>query len=108
MGDVKEYGKEIGGDIREGKKTVLAAHLLKAASPQDKKVFGRLLGKKNIKKNEIRKVIDLYEKYGSTEYAKTQAEAFLVNAMKALNRLPPSEARNNLSSIADFLISRSF
>ena len=108
MGDVKEYGKEIGGDIREGKKTVLAAHLLKAASPQDKKVFGRLLGKKNIKKNEIRKVIDLYEKYGSTEYAKTQAEAFLENAMKALNRLPPSEARNNLSSIADFLISRSF
>jgi geranylgeranyl diphosphate synthase type I len=107
-GDVKEYGKEIGGDIREGKKTILAAHLLKAASPQDKKVFGRLLGKKNVKKNEIRKVIGLYEKYGSTGYAKTQAEAFLENAMKALNRLPPSEARNSLSSIADFLVSRSF
>lgn len=107
-GDVKEYGKEIGGDIREGKKTILAAHLLKAASPQDKKVFGRLLGKKNVKKNEIRKVIGLYEKYGSTEYAKTQAEAFLEKAMKALNRLPPSEARNSLSSIADFLVSRSF
>ena len=107
-GDVKEYGKEIGGDIREGKKTVLAAHLLKAATPQDKKVFGQLLGKKNVKENEIRKVIGLYKKYGSTEYAKTQAEAFLENAMKALNRLPPSEARNSLSSIADFLVSRSF
>jgi len=107
-GDVKEYGKEIGGDIREGKKTVLAAHLLKAATPQDKNVFGRLIGKKNVKRSEIRKVIGLYEKYGSTEYAKTQAEAFLENAMKALNRLPPSEARNNLSSIAEFLVSRSF
>ncbi|MGD0688648.1 MAG: polyprenyl synthetase family protein [Candidatus Bathyarchaeia archaeon] len=107
-GDVKEYGKEIGGDIREGKKTVLAAHLLKAATPQDKKVFGRLLGKKNVKKNEIRQVIGLYEKYGSTEYAKTQADTFLENAMKTLNRLPPSEARNSLSSIADFLVSRSF
>lgn len=107
-GDVKEYGKEIGGDIREGKKTVLAAHLLKAATPQDKKVFGQLLGKKNVKENEIRKVIGLYKKYSSTEYAKTQAEAFLLNAMKALNRLPPSEARNSLSSIADFLVSRSF
>jgi len=107
-GDVKEYGKEIGGDIREGKKTILAAHLLKAATSEDKKTFGRLLGKKNVKRNEIRKVIALYEKYDSTGYAKTRAEAFLENAMKVLSKLPLSEARNNLSSIADFLVSRSF
>jgi geranylgeranyl diphosphate synthase type I len=107
-GDVKEYGKEIGGDIREGKKTVLAAHLLRAASPQDKKTFSRLLGKKKVTKNEIRRVIRLYERYGSIEYAKAQAKGHLENAMGALNRLPASEARNSLSSIADFLVSRSF
>jgi geranylgeranyl diphosphate synthase type I len=97
-----EFGETVGVAFQ------IVDHLLKAASPQDKKVFGRLLGKKNVKKNEIREVIGLYEKYGSTGYAKTQAEAFLENAMKALNRLPPSEARNSLSSIADFLVSRSF
>ena len=107
-GDVKEYGKEIGGDIREGKKTVMAAHLLKAASPQDKKTFSRLLGMKKITRNEIRRVIGLYEKYGSIKYAKAQAEAYLENAMKVLNKLPSSEARKSLSSIADFLVSRSF
>jgi len=107
-GDVKDYGKEIGGDIREGKKTVLAAHLLKAASSHDKKTFGRLLGKKKVTKSEIRRVIGLYERYGSIEYAKAQAKGYLENALRALNRLPGSEARNSLSSIADFLVSRSF
>ena len=107
-GDVKEYGKEIGGDIREGKKTVMAAHLLIAASPKDKKIFTRLLGKKNITKSEIRRVIGLYEKYDSIKYAKSQAETYLANALTALNTLPISEARNNLASIAEFLVSRSF
>jgi len=107
-GDVKEYGKEIGGDIREGKKTVLAAHLLKVASTQDKKTFARLLGKNKITKGEIRKAIGLYEKYGSIKYAKTQAESYQESAMKTLNRLPASEARKNLSSLAEFLVSRSF
>ena len=107
-GDVKQYGKEIGGDIREGKKTVLAAQLLRAASPQDRRTFARLLGKKKITNPEIRKAISLYEKYGSITYAKTQAASYLEHAMKALSKLPSSEARSNLSSIADFLVSRSF
>ncbi len=107
-GDVKKYGKEIAGDIREGKKTLMAAHLLRTGSPKDKKVFASLLGKKTITKEEIRKAIGLYEKYGSIRYAKTQAKLYLESAMKALNRLETSEARSNLSSIAEFLVGRSF
>ena len=108
QGDIKEYGKEIGGDIREGKKTVLAAHLLSVASPSEKRVFARLLGKKGISKSEIRKAIGLYEKYGSIKYAKTQAETYLQKSVKALDVLPMSDARSNLATVADFLVSRSF
>ncbi len=107
-GDVKKYGKEIAGDIREGKKTVMAAHLLKVSVPKEKRIFTRLLGKKTITKKEIRKTIDLYEKYGSIKYAKAQAESYLERAMKALNTLQTSEARSNLSLIAEFLVARSF
>ena len=107
-GNVKKYGKEIAGDIREGKKTVIGAHLLKAASPKDKKTFTRLLGKEKITQNEIRKAVSLYQKYGSIAYARTKAESYLENAMKALNRVQPSEARSNISAIAEFLVSRSF
>jgi geranylgeranyl diphosphate synthase type I len=108
QGDIKEYGKEIGGDIREGKKTVLAAHLLSVARPSDKRVFARLLGKKGISKSEIRKAVGLYEKYGCIKYAKTQADTYLKKSTKALDVLPMSNAKSNLATVADFLVSRSF
>ena len=107
-GDVKEYGKEIGGDIREGKKTLLAAHLLKVARPSDRKAFAKLLGKKKITKAEITKAIGFYSKYGSIEYAKTQAESLLKTSLSALDKLPASEARTGLETIAEFLVTRSF
>ena len=107
-GDVKDYGKEIGGDIREGKKTVLVAHLLRTANNDDRKLFTRLLGKKKITKTETTKAIRLYEKYDSTGYAKTQAENYLQSALETLKKLPPSESRNDLSSIAEFLVSRKY
>jgi geranylgeranyl diphosphate synthase type I len=107
-GDVEKYGKEIGGDIREGKKTLMAARLLQVAKPSDKKSFSTLLGKKGITNAQIRKAIRLYEKYGAISCAKTKADFYLETAMIALNRLPPSDARENLGTVAKFLISRSF
>jgi geranylgeranyl diphosphate synthase type I len=107
-GEVKQYGKEIGGDIREGKKTLLAAHLLKTASIPDCKAFRHLLGKKKITKSETRKAILLYEKYGSIEHAKDQAQSYLRQALVTLEKIPNSEARENLSSVAKFLVSRTF
>jgi len=107
-GDVKKYGKEIGGDIREGKKTLLAAHLLKTAIDSDRKAFTRLLGKKSITTEETRKAIRLYAKYGSIDYAKSRADQCLRSAFDTLNKLPPSEARNRLSSVAEFLVSRTY
>jgi geranylgeranyl diphosphate synthase type I len=107
-GDVKKYGKEIGGDIREGKKTVMAGHLLKVAEPKDRKFFLRLLGKKGIKQAEVRRIIGLYQKYGSISYAKAQADAYLEKARESLDGLPTSDARTNLATVAEFLVSRSF
>jgi geranylgeranyl diphosphate synthase type I len=107
-GDVKDYGKEIGGDIREGKKTILVAHLLRTASNNDRKLFTRLLGKKKITKTETAKAIRLYEKYDSTGYAKTQANNYLQSALEMLKKLPPSDSRDGLSSIAEFLVSRKY
>ena len=107
-GDVKKYGKEIGGDIREGKKTLMAARLLRVAKPADKKAFSNLLGKKKITNAQIRKAIGLYEKYGALEYAKAQADAYLDGAITTLKKLPASDARDNLGTVANFLVSRSF
>ena len=108
QGDVKKYGKEIGGDIREGKKTVLAAHLLRVAKPADRKAFTSLLGNKRITVSGIRKAIALYAKYESIQYAMNKAKEYSERSTKALDVLPVSDARSNLATIAEFLVSRSF
>jgi geranylgeranyl diphosphate synthase type I len=107
-GNVRDYGKEIGGDIREGKKTIIAAHLLGTASQSDQEIFRRLLGRKKITRAGTKKAIELYEKYGSIAYAKARADSYLANALTALNTLPASDAREELGTIAHFLVSRSF
>jgi len=106
--NVKEYGKEIGRDIREGKKTVLAAHLLDTANVADKVLFAKLLGKNTISTNDIRKVIRLYHKYGCITYAKAKADAYLTKAMSALETFPDSNAKQSLINVAHFLVTRNF
>ncbi len=108
IGEEKDYGKEIGGDIREGKKTIMAAHLLKSATDADRKKFLRILGKKSIKRVEIKKAISLYEKYGSIDYAKARSNFYLQEAIQILNKIPMSESRENLELIAKFLVSRNY
>jgi geranylgeranyl diphosphate synthase type II len=42
-GDVGEYGKEIGGDLWEGKRTLILLHALRTATPEDRAEATRIL-----------------------------------------------------------------
>jgi geranylgeranyl diphosphate synthase type II len=42
-GDVEDYGKEIGGDLWEGKRTVIILHALRTASPSDRQLAVEIL-----------------------------------------------------------------
>jgi len=108
VGDVRKYGKEIGGDIREGKRTVMVAHLIKSASAEDRDRFMALLGKPTISKEEISQAINMYRKYGSLDYAKKIADGYVEEGLRALRKLPKSNAREALDGIARFLVQREF
>jgi geranylgeranyl diphosphate synthase type II len=45
-GDPEEYGKEIGGDLWEGKRTLMLVHTLRHAEPQDQARAVAILGKR--------------------------------------------------------------
>ncbi len=105
-GDVEKYGKEIGGDIREGKRTVMAAHLLRSADEREKKRFLELLGKQGITPGEIKEAIALYEKSGSITYAKECSRKYLDTSFESLDQLPKGRARDMLRELAGFLIRR--
>jgi len=108
VGDVQKYGKEIGGDIREGKRTIMAAHLVKSASAGDRDRFMTLLGKPTISLDEISQAIEMYKKYGSLDHAKKTADRYVEDGLRALKRLPKSNARQVLEALARFLVQRQF
>jgi len=108
VGDAQKYGKEIGGDIREGKRTIMAAHLVKSASAGDRDRFMTLLGKPTISLDEISQAIEMYKKYGSLDHAKKTADRYVEDGLRALKRLPKSNARQVLEALARFLVQRQF
>ncbi len=107
-GEVQKYGKEIGGDIREGKRTIMAAHLIKSAPPDTRDRFMSLLGKPTITQQEISQAIEMYRQFGSVNYAKGIAKKYAENALGALEKLPKREPRELLGSLAEFLVRRDF
>ncbi len=106
IGEKRKFGKPIGSDIQEGKKTLLVVKALERLDPKDRRTLLRLLGKKDITRKEMRKAIGLLEKTGAIEYASRKAEAMVNEAKKLLGELPESRAKNALLRIADFVIHR--
>ncbi|MEM3022646.1 MAG: polyprenyl synthetase family protein, partial [Candidatus Bathyarchaeia archaeon] len=105
-GQLEKYGKEIGGDIREGKITVMVSHLLSVSEPRDRERFLRLLGKGDITEEEVGEAIALYRKYGSIGFARDLAKGFIEDGLRSLENLPNNEAREKMRALAEFLIKR--
>jgi len=78
----KVYGKEIQGDILEGKRTLILVHLLNSCTPTESKRMRKILKTPRDAKNEsdVKYVVDLMQKYSSIEYAQEVARQLAVKA----------------------------
>ena len=101
-----KYGKEIGGDLREGKRTIIVSHFISLASAKDKRKFLRYFGKKSISDSGISEEISLLKKYGSIEYAKTLSDFYLRCGLFYLNFLPNNRSKFTLIRLSEFLTKR--
>jgi geranylgeranyl diphosphate synthase type II len=104
------YGKERGGDIAEGKRTLIIIDLLRKCSSDEKNEVLRILHE-NRQKNtieEIERVIDLVEHYGCSQYAEEVCLGKAKVSRDFLLKLPQSLARNALAEMLDFLVERAF
>ncbi len=84
-GDEKAVGKSIFSDMREGKKTVLSAHFLDSALPNDKELFDSIYGKSSSGEEQLNTVKALFDKYGSLEYANTLCRNYVDKAKQQLD-----------------------
>ena len=80
------YGKEINGDILEGKRTLMLIHTLNSCSPEEKKRMCKILATPRDAKTEadVACVKDLMEKYSALEYARNTAKELAKKAREIL------------------------
>lgn len=104
--DEETLGKDIGNDIRNGKKTLIAVHSMSNANSEDKQIFEKIFGNKDATDEDINKIYDIFKKTGSIEYAKRTALKYVDDAKKSIQILPDTESKQLLMNIADYAIER--
>jgi geranylgeranyl diphosphate synthase type II len=82
VGDERTYGKEILGDLYEGKRTLSLMHLLSVATGDDRAMLSDYLRRDRAERSEdmVRTVRRLMDDYGSIEYTREYAEGILLVA----------------------------
>ena len=82
----KVYGKEINGDIMEGKRTLILIHLLNSCNPAEMKRMRSILKTPRDAKSDsdVAFVRDLMDKYSSFAHAREVAERLAEEAKKIL------------------------
>jgi geranylgeranyl diphosphate synthase, type II len=111
-GDETLYGKEIDGDIAEGKRTLMLIHLLSTAECADRDFLVEFLrGDRGSRAaDDITTVRDMMGIHGSIEYGRLYAAALAGQAAatfdQAFGSLPDSADRRFLAEAVDFVVRR--
>lgn len=113
IGDEKLYGKEIAGDLFEGKRTLMLVHVLECASADERAEILGVMNKSRHDKTdtEVRRVLELMRQHGSIQYAQTVADDHAHRGLEtlraALAALPGQDAVQEIIQTAEALATRS-
>ncbi len=98
-------GKELGDDIKEGKRTLMVIHTLNIASESDKARLLEILNTHTKDEKLLTEAIELIKKHNSIEYAKKTAARLVEAAWKNLDEiLQPSDAKKELRALAELVL----
>jgi len=111
-GPTTTYGKETAGDLYEGKRTLIIAHLLASASAADcAEVTSLLSGPRSQRTPEsVARLLELIDRYGSLRHAQAVADAKAAAGLDTLRELaaslPGREAAGRLVSLLEVVADR--
>ena len=106
IGDEKKYKKEIGGDIREGKRTLITMWALRMLPGAKRARLGALLKKGNKGKADVAEALALLHESGAPEKALSYAKKMVEESIAELECLPDGKARRSLALIASYITGR--
>ncbi len=112
-GEVDRYGKEIDGDLLEGKRTIVLAHALGHVDAADKAWIGSFLSRPRERRltREVLRLRQILASSGSIEWAQQSAGALAEAAKRefhgtAFAGVPASPDLEWLRACADFIVQR--
>ena len=97
VGDKQTFGKKVGGDIREGKKTWLSIRALEQADDTDRWVLDQVMGDRKAPESEILRIIRLYHDLGVVDEAIREIERHYNQALALLERFEKSESHDEIN-----------
>ena len=106
VADEARFGKAIGADLREGKRTLPLIAALDRAAPSERERVQSLLKTHALEPGEIEEIRRLVVKHDGVDYALARAHAYARAAKEDLGVFPDSEHRQTLALIADFVVDR--
>ncbi len=111
VGD-ERYGKELNGDIWEGKRTLMLIHTIRESTPDERARLSAILCRPREERThaEVCWIRVLMDKYGCTEYARKIAHGLAGAALHEYSLLsaglPDSRDKSFLEQIATWVIER--
>jgi len=106
IGDENKAGKTLGSDIDKHKLTLALIHLLKTANKKKKNTIINSFLNRTDAQYDKSALIEMLDRSGSLEYARSRAKEFIATAKQALSGLKQSVAKDALIETADFMASR--
>ena len=103
---VTDVGKPLGIDLIEKKMTLPLIYSLSRCKKADRKRLMRLVRKDQKSKEDIRTVTQFVTEQGGIEYATSAMMEYANEAKQELEILPPSPARDALSDLVTFTVTR--
>jgi geranylgeranyl diphosphate synthase, type II len=120
VGSEARYGKELLGDLREGKRTLMLIHLLASAAPDERRALVAYLGAAADQQGaggepapELRaeEVLDLMVRHGSLEFAFQFGQGIATAAYESFHQafvdVPPSAHRDFVEALIPYMLERS-
>lgn len=108
IADEKEFGKNIGSDLVEGKKTFLLLEALRKAKGEQKKSLQKIFINGGAPRSQIKLYRKIYEETGAIDSAKRRISDDIVEAKNQLSNLKASVAKETLLWLTDKLLNRTY
>ena len=103
--DEGDFGKAIGTDLKDKKITMPLIHAFRLADTRAHEIHG-ILEKDQITHQDISFVSSIVWRSGAIEASYRQAQRHIEDAIKELNKAPPSPTRDHLEAISKYILTR--